>query len=288
MKLIILFFVTLLSSVILFSQDKNPNLTKYVKTFQQAKSLSKSNIQDVKNENQHVVDRLTPLNLKTGALSKYIKSISLNNFLNIIDKRNKAYEEDLFKPQQYWLNHDENIEKNFAKDSIRFGIYEGILREHLEDIYGDIISSLILSPSLLRVKIIGNTREVYKVDKELALTKTVLIAEVEDIIKGENSFKKSDIIEFYYYPFWRHKEGDFETNKSYFVSLIPVVDNINGEEKLALDVNKVNDGFVEISENIVQDNKNYYGLGKKTWEDFKNQISSLINIEILKGVGNEK
>ena len=288
MKVLITILAFILTSSLIFCQSDTSNLSKYLETFQKAKSLSKSKIQEVKSENKNAIDKLTPLNLKTGALSKYIKSLPQNDFLDIIDKRNKAYEEDLFKPQKYWLNHDKNISNNFTKDSIGFGIYEGILRNHLEEKYGDIISTLILSPALLRVKIIANTREVYEVDKELSLTKTVLIAEVEDIIKGAKNFKKSDIIEFYYYPFWRHKEGDFETNKSYFVSLIPVVDNINGKEKLALDINKVNDGFVEISENIVQDNQNYYGLGKKTWEDFKNQISSQINIEILKGVGNEK
>ena len=284
MKLIIHFIVFLLLFSNLFSQQKNAKLVDYVNTFHDTKIASKAKIPEVIDENQDVIDRLTPLNLRTGALSKYIDSLPLKDFLAIIDKRNKAYEEDLFKPIEFWMKYDEElVNKKFARDSIRFGVYESIIRTRLKRLYGDVIADLILSPILLKVKIISIETKPYKINNDDAIGQIIITAKIQDILKGNKHFNIGEIIQFYYMPFWTYTENYFSINDYYFISLFAIIDNKTGEHRYALDVNEVNGGITEISNDILLDEDNYYGFGKISWQEFKDKISSLTNINLLKG-----
>lgn len=278
MKLKITPIILIIIPFSIFAQPNNLKLMDYVNTFTKAKTVSNNKITQVKNSNQAVIDKLSKLDIKTKALEEYIKSLSPSNFLKIISKRIKAYEEDLYGPQEYWMEFDTEVSKKYSSDSIRFGIYENILRNHLEDLYGEAICNLIMSPVLLRVKVIGQETEPYDVKNNITLKLKVITAEIEDMIKGENHFTAGEKIQFYYMPFWKHTENEFLDNEEYFVSLIPIIDNKNGEHRLALDVNKINDGIIKLSKGILLDNKDYYGFGKISWQEFKNKISSLINI----------
>jgi len=282
MKLIIHLIVFVLFSSSLFSQDKNVKLMDYINTFQNAKIVSETKIQEVINENQEVIDRLTLLNLKTGALSKYIESLPLNDFLDIIDKRNQAYGEDLFQPQEFWLKHDEELSEKFARDSIRFGVYEGILKRRLKELYGDVVAGLILSPILLKVKITGIKVEPYKIDKDTYLGQKIITAEIQDILKGNNHFSIGETIQFYYMPFWTYTDNAFSPNESYFISLFAIIGNKTGARRFALDVNEVNGGITKISQDVLVDDENYYGFSRISWQEFKEKISSSINIDLLK------
>lgn len=268
----------------LFCQFANQNFTDYMKTFEDAKIASESKTEEVINENQVIIEKLSPLNIRTGALSKYIESLPVSDLLNIIEKRNKAYEEDLFKPGLFSLKYDENIYMKYSADSISFGVYEDILRRRVEELYGDAFASLILSPIVLKIKIVGHEkteRSYLSNDNWVGLL--IHTAEIEDIIKGSNHFNIGDNIQFYYIPFWVNKTIKFTDKDSYFLSLLPVTDNKTGEQRLALNVNEINGGAIKISEDIVLDEENYYQLGKLTWSDFKAKISSLINVNQLKG-----
>ena len=284
LKKIILFIVFILFSSSLLGQYNNSKLSAYVNTFRDAKIASKAKIQDVIDENQGIIDKLTPLSLKTGALSKYIDSLPLKDFLDIIDKRNKAYEEDLFKPIEFWRKHDEElVNRKFARDSIRFGIYEGILRTRLKELYGEVIADLILTPILLKVKIIRVKNEAYKINDDQAVGQKIITAKVQDILKGGNYFNVGENIKFYYMPFWTNTENYFSRNDSYFISLFAIIDNTNGKRRFALDVNDVNGGITKISNDTLIDKDNYYGFGKISWKKFKSKIFSSTNINRLKG-----
>ena len=62
MKVLITILAFILTSSLIFCQSDTSNLSKYLETFQKAKSLSKSKIQEVKSENKNAIDKLTPLN----------------------------------------------------------------------------------------------------------------------------------------------------------------------------------------------------------------------------------
>jgi hypothetical protein len=282
MKLLLHLIIFILFPSSLFSQPENIKLMDYINTFQNAKIASETKIHEVIDENQEVIDMLSPLNLKTGALNKYIESLPLNDFLDIIDKRTQAYEEDLFQPQEYWLKHDEKLSEKFAKDSIRFGVYEGILKRRLKELYGDAAAGLILSPILLKVKITSIKTEPYKLSDDESIGQIIINAEIQDVIKGSNHFSLGETIQFYYMPFWTYTDKAFSTNESYFVSLFAIIGNKTGERRFALDVNKVNSGITRISRDVLVDEENYYGFGRISWQEFKEKIFSSINIDLLK------
>jgi len=283
MKPVMIFFVLFFFSSSLLSQYNDSNLKQYINTFKYAKIKSESKIQEVMDDNQTVIDRLSAYDLKVGALAKYIESLSLNDFLEILAKRDKAYEEDLYKPAEFSLKHDEDISNKFMKDSIRFGIYEQILRSHLEFLYAESIASLIMSPVILKVKIKSIENETYEVYNDENIGLIIVNAEIEDIIKGSKHFNTGQLVKFYYIPFWVNREIILDINKSYFLSLLPVIDSKYGVRRLALNVNEKNGGVSLISENKLLDKENCYNLGVKLWLDFKEKISSLININLLKG-----
>lgn len=266
----------------LLSQSINQNLLNYVKTYEDAKISSESKIQEVINENHSVMDLLSSLDIKILALRKYIESMKTDDFIDIIEKRNAAYDQNLFEPAEFWLEHDEELEKNLARDSITFGIYEGILRNNLVSKYGDVLANIILSPILLRIKLVDTEKVAYKIDDENNIGLDVFTAEIEDIIKGQNHFNVGEVIQFYYVSFWLHTEHRFSIGESYFISLLPIVDNKTREKRLALNVNNVNNGITIISNDIVYDQENYYNFGIVSWESFKTKISSLISVNQLK------
>lgn len=284
MKNMIILISFIIYSSSLFAQYGNQNLTDYINTYEKAKTESESKIQEVINENRSVIDRLSSLDLKILALRKHIETLPVNDFLEIIDKRIKAYEEDLYKPREYSLNHDEEIvnDKNKSMNNVRFGIYENILVTHMAKLYGKSKAQLILSPLLLKVKIIKEESESISISNDDWIGLRILTAEIQDIIKGKNHFKVGETIKFYFVPFWLQKGNRFSNNESYFISLIPVVDNIDGKRRLALNVNELNDGIVNIQQDTVLDEENYFGLGRLTWFDFKTKISDSINLNTLR------
>lgn len=256
---------------------------EYVNTFRHAKTESETKVFEVLNSNQYVIEKLSSLDIKILALEKYIKSLSLDGFLNIIEKRINAYKEDLYKPLKFHMGHDEEVNNKYGKDSVSFGIYEGILMRHLEELYGNVLAQLIFSPIIAEVKVTKVEIKPYIINKDQSVGQKIILAEIQDIIKGNNHLKIGATIEFYYMPFWTNTGNEFICNEVYFILLFPVISNKNGDRRLALNVNEVNGGIVRISQNILIDDDNYYGFGRIPWSEFKNKIVTKIDIKQLKG-----
>lgn len=285
MKVIIKLTVFLIFGTFTIAQlnTNNPKLNEYVKTFYDCTKNSQIILKKLRGNTTNTLNSSFSLELKTKALKNYIEEINESDFLNIVEKRQKAYEDDIYKPQEYWTKHDEEIVKNNLMDSLRFGIYEGIISNHLKQLYGTTLSKLILSPLLLKIKVKEINTDKFTVDNNLTLTRIIIKAEIQDKIKGNEQFKIGKCIQFYYFPFWMHNSQSFSEDKLYFISLAPVIDNKSWEKDLALDVNETNNGITMITSDIIQDESQYFGFGNIKWQDFKIKINSLINLKRLKG-----
>ena len=216
--------------------------------------------------------------IKILALDDYIKSLSINDLLSLVKKRERILELDLYKLEEYrkhniYFNMD-GVEGYYEK----FGMFEGRIINRVKDLYGSAARDLIINPVLLKVKIIDKKSESKVVNETRSISQTNITAEIEDIVKGEKHYKTGDNINFYYMDFWaRGSKTRLTENGSYFVTLFPVIDN-NGDKLLGLNYNE---GLLKISQDIVLDEKNYYGFGKIAWPDFKMKIIEKINIDKL-------
>lgn len=282
MKLLIYFIVLVVSCSCSLGQNNNSKAKDYFDTFKEVKIKSESFQIELLNNKQFVVEKLTPLDIKILALEKYISSLSLKDFLDIVDKRNKVYEQDPYLIAEFQIQHDEEIDKKLYKDSIRFGIYEGIINRRLENIYGKTLGQLAISPILIRAKIKNQKIESYKVMDDFYLELKIIVAEIEDWIKDNSLISKGKSIQFFYAPFWTGSNIKFTNNESYFFSLLPIIDNKSGKKRLALNVNEVNGGLIKIFDSKLIDSNNYYGFGILPWEEFKNKICALFKINKCK------
>ena len=216
--------------------------------------------------------------IKILALDDYIKSLSINDLLSLVKKRERIQELDLYKLEEY-RKHNIYVNINGVEGYYeKFGMFEGRIINRVKDLYGSAARDLIINPVLLKVKIIDKRSESIVVNETRSIRRTIITAEIEDIVKGEKHYKTGDNINFYYMDFWaRGSKTRLTENGSYFVTLFPVIDN-NGDKLLGLNYNE---GLLKISQDIVLDENNYYGFGKISWQDFKMKIIERISIDKL-------
>jgi hypothetical protein len=276
MKTIFQIVIIILVSQSLFSQTDYPQLDNYFKCFSELKSQSITKLDEVNRKYIDKLGNLSPRDLNILSLDEHIFSLPLKEFLSIIRKRTLAYQEDLFQPEERKLKHDDNIIRSGYNDSVRFGIFEGILQNRIKKEYDESTMVLLLSPILLKITILGIRKELFTTKEGITLGKVIVSAKIKDIIKGQGHFKNGETIEFYYMPFWKKKSESFVQEESYFVSLYPLINNEDFSKMIALQVNSVNDGFIKIEDNIVQDINNFYGYGNTDWTSFKNNIKDLL------------
>jgi hypothetical protein len=270
-----------LSQIVLFGQidvTTDSALNQYLEQVKNIVRNSDSKLKDVFARKEYATGNISNRDLKILALEEYIKSLSTNDLLSVVKKRERIQEQDLYRLEEY-IKHNLYINFNDQEGNyVKFGVFEKMIDNRITGLYGIAIKELIINPVLLKVKIIDRKSESVMVSESRSIGRTIITAEIQDIVKGEKHYKIGDNIKFYYMNFWaRGSKVKLTDNDSYFVTLFPV-ENKNGDKLLGLNINE---GLLKISQNIILDENNYYGFGKISWSDFKRRIIDKINIDKL-------
>jgi hypothetical protein len=109
-------------------------------------------------------------------------------------------------------------------------------------------------------------------------TKVNIIVEVIEVLKGKNTFKEGDKLEFYYLRSWEKPKNEFEIGDTYFLPLEPRSEDDIDYDMIAL-VTYIDtpDVVFEIRNGVLLDKENYFGYGNNIdWEIFEKKFNAFV------------
>ena len=154
-----------------------------------------------------------------------------------------------------------------------------LFKQLISEKMGKNFVEIIEVPFYLRIKVLSLNQAFYnsKIDTLIVAPKTVIKAEIQEIIKGEKFFKKSRIIEINIINQWMAgSEKFFEVNKEYFVPLEPWECYGNECESIRLSfLSDKNYGIYPIVNEIIKTDYDFFGYGNTNdWSNFKKSFLS--------------
>ena len=154
-----------------------------------------------------------------------------------------------------------------------------LLKQLISEKMGNNFVEIIEVPFYLRIKILSIHQDFYKskIDTFIVAPKTVIKAQIQEIIKGEKFFKKDSIIELNIINQWMaDSEKFFEINKEYFVPLEPWDCYENNCEGIRLSfLSDKNYGIYPIINEFIKTDNDFFGFGNTNdWSTFKKSFLS--------------
>jgi hypothetical protein len=263
MKIIILIFLSFIQSVSIYSQNtekfKESTIDFFKSVTDFTKDFNRSNIDNLLGSRQYTDEEINRL------LEEYYKV--------------KAEDPEGFARYQHLERNEFEDRNKTSPHTKELMVPEkiGIIYRIIVSKYGKHYTDLFLTPWFLKVKVIDIKGEKLNIPQG-PTSRAFLLAEVQDVIKGEKKFANGEIIHIYFLSDWLHNKK-FEKNKSYFVPLKQWNCKYGDCEEVGLVMFPDNNwGVYPIENNEVIAPNNYFGFSDKMdWINFrKNFINQFI------------
>ena len=255
MKIIILLYLSFLQSISIYSQNaenfKVSTINFFNKVTEFTQDFNRSNIDDLLVSKQFTDEKINKL---------------LEEYYNV-----KAEDPEGFSKYQHLKRNEFEIRNKTNPTTKELMIPEkiGIIYRIIVSKYGKNNTDLFLTPWFLKIKVIDIKSEKLN-NPEGPTSKSYLLAEVLDVIKGQKKFNTGEIIRIYFLQDWLH-DKKFEKNKSYFVPLKQSNCYYGNCEEVGLVMFPDNNwGVYPIENNELIASDNYFGFPDKIdWTNFK-------------------
>lgn len=225
-----------------------------------------------------------------SSVQKYHSTYNIDQ--TISDKISIQETEELYEKYYFakakdpigFRNYVRELAKNRKEKFIETGELEKspgwkvhIIKKLIADKFGGEFAEMMDVPFFLHIKILDIKPGIYEseVDKMIVAPKTIILAEIIDIIKGKDFFVKGDMIEINIINQWMAgAKSFFEINKEYFAPIEPwecFEDNC-----LSIRLSFLPDenfGIYPIENEFIRTNGNYFGINEFTkWTEFKREF----------------